>query len=350
MVLTLLLIKEFVNEKKMESSKMLYDNLPDGVWFHIYSYLHRHRDPFLHYSRKVNVNSLDVGNLLKTMSSVSKEDNKRLFRYLSQVPQDFTYSYYDLETLVFACRNCMKLGGVVSFTSIGRIALNLYMYMIRSCNIRDMHTLTLNLQHYSSNVSRHFITSAIKVGIPVEVLKVSMSPLEFQQQYAAFIAEHSHIHSPSLNKLHLRVQKNEFYLPFLTMFSHSLEELSLHILKGGKSPNPGAYDHDLESFSNAIERMSKLKKLTICADLQASFRIRSASLEEINVMPTRFHFSVDECICPSLKVFKSRYHVWRDEEQVNGVKSIRSNGKQFFNLDFRSSDRRRPYIYGRMLS
>jgi hypothetical protein len=337
----------------MKRNEELYDTLPDGVWFHIYSFLHRHRDPILQYSRRLNSETLDVGILFKTMAPVSKSDNRRLFRYVSQVPQDFTYSYYDLETYAWACKNCMKLGGVVSFTSIGRIALNLYMHMIRSCNISDMHTLTLNLQHHSSNATNHFIQSAKKVGIPVEVLKVTMSPLDFQQQYAEFMDDHSrsNVLLPSLKKLHLRVKKNEFYHPFLTIFSQSLEELSLHILEGGgcasKSAGGSNRDRDLEVFTKAIERMSRLKKLTICADLQASFCIRSASMEEIHVMPSRFRFSVDECICPSLKVFKSRYHVWREQDNESGVKSIRYNGRQFINEDSRSNHGSRPYIYRR---
>ncbi len=334
------------NSEKEKRMKQLYNDLPDGVWFHIYSFLHRHREKFLQHRKTCD--SLDVRNLLRGMSSVSKEDNNRLYRYLSQVPQDFTYSYYDLSSFMFACKNCMKLGGVVSFTSISRIALNMYLYMIKSCNIRDMHSLTLNLQHYSSNASDNFVASALEAGIPIEILKAPMSPLEFQQQFAAYVAEHSNLHSPSLNKLHLRVQKNELYLPFLTIFSQSLEELSLHIVNIGKSQNPGVLDQDLETFSSAIERMTKLKKLTICADLQASFRLRSVSLEEINIMPTRFRFTVDECICPSLKLFKSRYQVWRkSDDDDDRITSMRCNGKQFNNMEFRSNDRSRPYLYGR---
>ena len=307
--------------------------LPDGVWFRVFSFLHRHHDPTVHSLGIVDNDPLAVGDLFRLMASVSKNDNRRLFRYLKFVPMDFTYSYYELATFAWACKHRMKLGGVVSFTSIGRIALNLYMHMIRSCNIYDMHTLTLNLHHVSSHVSRHFRRSAMENNIPEEVLKVPMSPMEFQTQYADYLRKHSGINrTPSLKKLHLRIRKDEFHAPFLTSFSQSLEELSLNILKEERnvtenenenenengandatasvtvSTKRGSYDDDLEQMSAAIQKLPKLKKLTICANMQAVFRIRSKSLEEINTKPSSIGFWVNECICPSLKLFRSRYH------------------------------------------
>lgn len=279
--------------------------LPDGVWFRIYSFLHRHHDPIL--LGRVDNDSLAVGDLFQVLASVSRDHNRRLFRYLQLVPQDFTYSYYELSTFAWACKHKMKLGGVVSFTSIGRIALNLYMHMIRSCNIYDMHTLTLNLQHVSSHVSHHFRTSAMENNIPKEVLQAPMSPVDFQQQYVEYIKEHLGVRMPSLKKLHLRIQKDEFNALFLKTFSQSLEELSLHILERDDIAKNKSHDHDLEKISEAIACLPKLKKLRICADLQASFRIRSASLEEINTIDSAFGFWVKECICPSLNLFKSRY-------------------------------------------
>lgn len=44
----------------------------------------------------------------------------------------------------------------------------------------------------------------------------------------------------------------------------------------------GSFDNGLESFTRAIEGMAVLKKLSIWTRLQASFRIRSRSLEEID--------------------------------------------------------------------
>jgi hypothetical protein len=90
---------------------------------------------------KVENDPLTVGDVFRLMGSVSWEDNRRLFRYFRQVPQDFKYSYSELVTFAWACKNRMKLGGVVSFNSIGRLSLNLYMYMMKSCDISDMHTL-----------------------------------------------------------------------------------------------------------------------------------------------------------------------------------------------------------------
>ena len=323
--------------------------LPDEIWFRIYSYLHLHRhEPLFNCTRRGDNNSsLDVATLASQISLVSKEESKRMSRYLVQVPQHFTHNYYDLATYAWACRNGMKLGGVISFTSIGRIALNLFIHMIKSCNINDLHTLTLNLQHQSSkNTSRHYVTSAIKVGIPFHVLEIPMSPIDFQRQFTDHLTDYQY--TSSLKKMHLRIQKDELYTPFLTNFSPSLEELSLHIINNeDEKANFTKNKHDLETISVAIESMSKLKKLTICADFQAVIRIRSTSLEEINIMPTRYDFRLDECTCPSLRLFKSHRCNWSEDIlDMNSTSRAPLEGihcnREHFAL--------RPRIYGRIVT
>lgn len=54
--------------------------------------------------------------------------------------------------------------------------------------------------------------------------------------------------------------------------------MTLEISEGGSRTMSGSLDDDLESITRAIEGMFVLKKLTIRARLEASFRIRSTSV------------------------------------------------------------------------
>ena len=114
---------------------------------------------------------------------------------------------------------------------------------------------------------------------------------------------HSPIHfgtlaCPSLTQLDIRHKRMLFRT--LNDVAHGLEELELYI----------GDELDLEIYGSkmttAIENLPKLKKLIITAPTGTKLVIKSRSLEQIDAMnyPSNHRFVIEECICPSLKLFE----------------------------------------------
>ena len=89
-------------------------------------------------------------------------------------------------------------------------------------------------------------------------------------------------------------------------------------------------------ITQAIKGMPCLTKLTLKVKLQASFRINFASLEEIYTRDCLFGFWVDECTCPSLRVFTSCYNL--EDERRNGVKPFFRITQEEMEHDFGAID------------
>ena len=66
--------------------------------------------------------------------------------------------------------------------------------------------------------------------------------------------------------------------------------MTLEISEGGSRTMSGSLDDDLESITRAIEGMFVLKKLTIRARLEASFRIRSSEWDNSIFYPMKSIF------------------------------------------------------------
>jgi hypothetical protein len=277
----------------LERQKHVHD-FNDGVWFTIYSYLY-FKDSEDEYPTK---SSSTLHQLSILIGHVSKNDNNRFIRYIQQVPHNFKVSICrHAGRVLWACRNNMKLG---------KLDLsNIYFYtqetlsILRSCDLGHLHTLKISLSafHYGDGTIYHEPTRSIQTNICI--------PLNQKRTL-------------SLKKLHLCTFKNRFFSPLLTNLSQSLEEFVLETFHCGKVTKSGFYDDDFEIITQAVKSLPMLKKLTIKSTSQVSFRIISSSVEEICTSQSSYGFWVDDCKCPSLRLFESRY--CPEDGTRNGVK------------------------------
>lgn len=276
-------------------------DLPDELWFRTYSFLHT-TSP---------CESLSINELFQTVNCVSKEENARLMRYVRQVPQDFRYEegIENLDALIWACRNGMKLGKVDFRTCDSPIEFNLCLLMLRSCNIRDMQVLKIknfwlaNDKHKSQSI----LQQLIKAGIPADEVNYPMNPVDFQKQISTCVKENTR----ALRKICIESKHDELYMPFFTNFSRTLNDVTVKLFEGMGSTDC------LQELMDAVNEMPKLKKLKMNACMKASVSVKSMSLKKIDVKSSLGGFVVKECICPSLTILRASYFV--EDKCWNGV-------------------------------
>jgi hypothetical protein len=283
-------------------------DLPDEIWFRFYSFLHT----------KAHWESLSFNELFRSMSSVSKEGNGRLMRYVQQVPQDFTYEEDNgnLDALLWACRNQIKLGKVDFRSCDSCFEFNLCLLMLRRCNITDMHILKIKTFWLANDEFKNMgiAQKVIEAGIPADEILKPMSPFDFQRELASCVQKRSR----ALRKVAVLCKHNEIYIPFFTNFSQTLVDVTLKLFEGIDANRSSG--NDLQAFTNVVTNMPKLKKLKINACLTASISVKSDSLTKIDVRSSLGGFLIDECICPSLGLFRSSYFV--KDSSWNGVRPV----------------------------
>jgi len=282
-------------------------DLPDEIWFRCYSFLHN----------KAHWESLSFHDLFRSMSSVSKDVHNRLLRYVKQVPQDFIYEEDDgnLDAILWACRNQIKLGKV-DFRSCESCAeFNLCLLMLRMCNITDMHTLKIKTFWFADDELKTLRIAhlAFRAGVHLDEVLKEINPIDFQKNLARCI----HKRCRALRKVSVSSKHNEMHIPLITAFSKTLVDVTLKLFEGSDGVEAG---NDLEAFSHVVTNMPKLKKLKINACLKASISVKSKSLTKIDVRSSLGGFYISKCVCPSLAIFRSSYFV--KDNRWNGVRPV----------------------------
>ena len=306
----------------------------DEMWFHILSYL-RKRDGCVGCQES-------LGGIFRSIGLLSKHHRACTVRYVQFVPQYFRYDFRRIPKLLWASGVGMNLEGIDFWgvTSRPGIEYKLCLHMLRECCITNLRYFGISMvrdpvRSIMNNIHR---VQSMFPDIPSEVLDRPMSFLEFQREFAHYVATQS----KTLERMYISFDKDQIHLPLLTNFTNSLVSLSLGICGDSSlarvahtSTESGTLDRGLERITEAIECMCTLKILRITSNLKASFRIRSNSLQVISTSHSSQSFWVDECVCPSLESFKCVYFV--DSEISNGVKPM---------FDVTDEDRLTPFLVG----
>lgn len=296
------------NRVGTEGDSVNITDLPDEIWFRFYSFLHK----------KAHWQSLSFNELFSSMSSVSKNDYCRLMRYVQQVPQDFVYEEDNgnLDALLWACRNRIKLGKVDFRSADSCVEFNLCLLMLQRCNITDMHKFKMKTFWLTHDKSKAFCIAnkVIQAGIPSDEVLKPINPIDFQRELAIIVKKRS----SGLKKVAVSTKHNEIYMPFFTNLSKSLVEVTLKLFEGIDANR--SLGNDLQAFTNAIPHMLKLKKLKINACMKATISVKSGSLTKIDVRSSLGGFLIDECVCPSLAILRSSYFV--KDSSWNGVRPV----------------------------
>lgn len=314
--------------------------MPDDIWFHIFSHLHGKDGPSTYYK------SSTIIEILIPLFHVSKEIQGILIRYAQEIPQEFSYTNVDLEAVAWAIKHKMKLGLLNLNSGNSYLKASACLHLLKRCNIKDMHTFRIDMRWFRETDPQRAKRIMMHAGISREILsssrtnqhgsgngnghghgheKPTLPKSDCQQkQYVDYLTEHV----KELKNLSIVMYKARFYTPILNNFSDTLQELTLSFLGGGKrkplklaGAPPETYANDFDTITTAIEHMPQLKKLTVHSYVKGTLNIRSKSLEKIDTSQCGLAiFWVPQCICPSLKMFISVYGV--HDEKKSGIKPV----------------------------
>lgn len=287
--------------------------LPDGVCFHIYSYVSNGHIIANRYAD-------GVASLVHSTRMVSQDVLKSVQRYLRQAPLKMLLRYGDDATqtqrrINWACRNRVHLDelffDVPHLNTKGLERVVDFKRILHTCQTTKLQKFGLILPMYN-NLCHTFETLPDSPGREFQNFVLMNTPG----------GSGTDINISGVKKLSLAFHTQEFFLPLLKRYSNSLEELEIRICRHAKNRPDELV---LEDLSKVIQGMTHLKKLKICNYGKfgaASIQIMSTSLEEIDTGNCDNGFFVETCECPSLKSFRfmhreqSKTHV----ERKNGLK------------------------------
>jgi len=331
-------------------------HLPDEIWFHVFSHLHGTQGP------STNCKSSTIVEILQPLFYLSKGIQGSLIRYAGQVPQGFSYNELDLEGLAWAMKYRMKLSTLdLSKTSNTYLKASASLHLLHRCKIEQMHTFRMDMRWFRDRGSHHLKQIMVQEGIPLDFIcdgdsskrlahderhaTSSTPPMERGERKEAKKAEKHLIpksdhqqkqivdyvtqNAKQMKNLDIIMYKARYYTPIFHNFSQTLEKLEITLMPGGhRKPlfmpgiPPGTYANELDTLTKAIEDMPKLKKLTINSYVGGELTIRSKSLEIIDTSRCGLaRFWVPKCICPSLKMFISKYGV--ENYKKSGIQPVR---------------------------
>jgi len=236
-----------------------------------------------------------VANLFKTFGFLSKDCYQCCIRYVQQNPikADGNSDSLHYPIIAFMCKHRVKLERM-RLDLESSLDVSLSMHLLRRCDLTELRSITVeNSMQDGLYVSRDkALVHVIAAGIPREAIEeyhpISPSRSNVKEIIADILVEQA----PLLTKINVTLFRI-LDLPLLKRFSNQLEELTLTIYLSEDDPVAVA-------ISQMIKNMPKLKKLSFDRGW-GSVRVRSQTLEEIGGRHSRCY--VNECICPSLKMF-----------------------------------------------
>jgi hypothetical protein len=279
------------------SDKKGIDQLDDdSIWFHIFSCFGNDHGLIRH-AKLTTFRPID---LFTSLSLVSKKFHDRLIRYMQVVPQNFYYREEKTCLLLWFCCHGVKLGSIDFYGRIhSETELSYFLWLLKRCNTGQLKSLKVNFHWKSPHKDFH-----VDKGLEdFSMCPDGITGSEDQRRLVCFL----HDHACTISKLDILVSSDQLCLPFFFMRNlngrkSALQHLSLNIRKGDNLV--------LESIYEAIANDNALRKLSLNIFSQqrtaVSHRIESLTLEEIDTRESAADFILDQCKCPSLKVFRGK--------------------------------------------
>jgi len=302
--------EEIHGEEVSSATAREFSLLADEIKFLIFS--------FSHGNEIRGYGGSPVANLFKTCGFLSKDCYQCCIRHVQQNPMLVHHSFHSLHyhrvsgplylaVIAFMCKHRVKLENMrLDLRSYLDVSLSIY--LLRRCDLTELRSITVgnSMQDRLYDSSDGNIAAAIAAGIPREAIEeyhpISPSRANVKEIIADILVEQA----PLLTKINVTLFRT-LDLSLLKRLSNQLEELTLTIYLSEDDPMAVA-------ISQTIENMPKLKKLSFDRGW-GSVRVRSQTLEEIDGRHSRCY--VNECVCPSLKMF----HCWLHEvvRSITGV-------------------------------
>lgn len=310
----------------METS-LSVDDIPDEIWLNVFHFCFaKHRFMIENFASSEE-GKKPIAPLFQSVGLVSKRMMQTCYKYIRQIPMgfkiDFDRAMYEkpvsprlFSTIPWLHANRIKLGSF-SVCLRGTVEeMQVTKYLLSTCDISDLRELRLcNIRtHQATNEEDDTLSSANKLcteaGVPLHIM--SSKNVVGEADFQAFMAKQVQ-NMKSLKYMDLSILlHHNWHEPLLNNASKSLIKLRLYIY-GDPECNTLAKDRsgatdtrELEIISNAIENMPMLKKIKIVIGsyCRGGLKLRSKSLQRIDVVKWHDGFTVTECTCPLLQHFE----------------------------------------------
>ena len=268
----------------------------DNIWFHIFSFFGNDHGLIRH----AKLGTFRPRDLFTSLSLVSKVYHERLMRYMQVVPQNFYYREEKTSLLLWFCCHGAKLGSIDFYGRIhSETELSYFLWLLKSCDTGQLTSLKANF-HWKSSHKNFLVSKGLE---KFNKFPDGIAGSEDQGNLARFLNEHA----STISRLDILVSSDQLCLPFfflrnLNRRKSALQYLSLNVRKG--------YNRSLALIYSEIANANALRKLSLNVFSQqrtaVSHRIKSSTLEEIDTRECAADFILDECKCPSLKVFRGK--------------------------------------------
>ncbi len=310
-----------LKRKRIDSTSSLTTSTPDEVKYELSDEIWLE---IIHFCYSDRLGSCAFDDLFRYLPYVSKYFRDICIRYAQCVPLNLNIFTCNCESdfarIAWACRHRVKIGGFrVKHHDCNALWLLAIQQMLQNCNLSDLTTIDLSLLEDVSpyHIKMHHLSGIKKLRIPGFSNKVmkraarkKIGHVDYIHSTLAnvFAKQDDTFASISLKKLSIVIEKKLWPHPMLEVFSQTLEELTLHltcnILQHQLSSQDRQNDPDMEGLTRTIESMPNLKKFTLHAQFSTCFKIRSKSLEILDVsnIDPLVGFQITECICPNLKM------------------------------------------------
>ncbi len=300
--------------------------LPDGVCFHIFSYLSNGNIIANRYAD-------GVSSLAYSIRLVSKDASSVLRRYLRNAPLKMIVRYRDhtkqtKRRIEWACKNQVNLVeflfDVPYLNNDGKRKMDEFKRILEACRTDKVQRFGLVLPMYN-NLRQSFQLDDKSPELEFQRYVINKVPKP-NPNYQPFNAS---INASGIKKLCLAFHQDELHLPLLKRYSNTVEELEIRVCRFAKvRPNVLV----LEGLSMAIKDMSRLQKLKICNYGKfgaASIHISSESLKYLDMLNCDDEFYVESLVCPSLESMEFKHRIEGASYQAlrNGLRLQNEEGE-----------------------
>lgn len=297
-------------------------SLPKEFIHNIFSFLAKDNALIKHY---INYGALfkDYGirALFKDYSLVSKEFQRLIITYIKETPlvigNDHIIGKY--RTLLWACENKLKIGRCNIFAN-GPNSATIAMYLLNNCDLSEVKFLRIYAAHCHYNQDYDVFDLAYSDGIPYGSFGTKLASIASLQSRIGDISWHMQ----NLKSLEIVSTRDEFDFEMLKCFQKycpMIENLSVvFAVKIERGNEILGTNNSVDELGEIICQFPNLKRLRLNSDYgsdSTGFIIKSETLEEIDL--SEGSLSMNECICPRLKVIKCKLDRVRSYLDFSGV-------------------------------
>ncbi|GFH49891.1 predicted protein [Chaetoceros tenuissimus] len=258
--------------------------------------------PYFNYLYEKGISGISA--LFNDYSMVSKEFQRLIISYIKETPLAIGNQYHHYHELLWACKNKLKIGRCNIFAN-GPFSATIAMHLLDNCDLSEVYHLKIYAAHCHYNQDYDVFNIAyFDDGIPYGSFGTELASIASLQSRIANISWRMQ----NLKTLEIVSTKAELDFEMVRWFP-MIENLSIVFavkIENGKEIL--GTNNSVDELGEIASEFPFLKRLTLNSDYgsdSTGFNIKSETLEEID-LSEGYYLSLNECICPRLKVIKCK--------------------------------------------